>query len=283
LEVTAEGPFLATIVAKFHHADSRITLTWTLGAGEANLRLNVDVRWLEHGSQEKGTPRLSLSLPLNIVSPVATAEIPFGNVERHEIPGRTMPCVRYFAINGSCGSVTIANDGLSNYALEHGTATIHLLRSSYDPDPLPEIGDHSWNLTLTPSPQSFSAAKAHQQAVNLNHPLRWTITDGHPGRLPATSGPILTSSPRTAITQVKPAEDGKGIILRVQELAGVSGQTQIDLDPTIWGTISSATAVDLLERPCGEGPVSHQGQSITATLAAHSILSIRVTTIQKIV
>jgi alpha-mannosidase len=276
LEVTAEGPFLATIVAKFHHADSRITLTWTLGAGENHLRLNVEVRWLEHGSQEKGTPRLSLSLPLNIVSPVATAEIPFGTIERHEKPGRTMPCVRYFAVNGSCSSVTIANDGLSNYALEADGATIHLLRSSYSPDPLPEISDHTWNLTLAPSPEGFSAAKAHQQAVNLNHPLRWTITDGHPGRLPATSSDILTCTPKAAITQVKPAEDGKGIILRIQELAGLDGKFQIDLDPAVWGTISAATPVDLLERPCSEGPVLHQSQSITASLTAHGILSIRV-------
>ncbi len=276
LEVVAEGPHLASIVARYRHGDSRIALTWSLGAGAATLQLGVEARWLEHGSSGKGTPRLSLRLPLNITNPVATAEIPFGTLERHEPAGRTMPCLRHVGVGGSNGSMIVANDGLSNYALDKEGLTIHLLRSSYEPDPLPEIGDHAWTLILAPSPDKYAPEAAHRLGVNLNHPLRWTLTDAHPGRLPAASTAVLHAKPDTAtVTQVKPAEDGDGIIIRLQELAGKTGEINVHLDPTVWGTLRSVSAVDLLERAIADGQARHSKTTCTVLLSARSILSLR--------
>ncbi len=326
IEILQHGPYLAVIQAVFRHRDSRITLTWTLAGGENRLRLKVETRWLERGSAELGTPRLSLRFPLGLSddgsSPLATAEIPFGSLERpsgcswgsaggalrgqaapgqtrtwdgeadpsgaagtphsgevlrkREPKGRTLPTLRRVAVRGRDAGAVLANDGISNYALETDALVVHLLRATWDPDPLPEIGDHAWNFLFQVGTK-LAPELPHRLGVEANHALRWAVTDAHAGRLAGTSPTVTACTPaHVAVTQLKPAEDGDGVIIRVQELIGTAATARVHLDAAAWGAIAAAVPVDLLERPLAGATAAIDGEGFTFAIGAWAIVSVRV-------
>ncbi len=280
IEILQHGPYLAVIQAVFRHGDSRITLTWTLAGGEDRLRLKVETRWVERGSAEIGTPRLSLRFPLALSddgsAQLATAEIPFGSLEHHEPKGRTLPTLRRVAVRGRDGGAVLANDGISNYALDADALVVHLLRATWDPDPLPEIGDHAWNF-LVQVGTKLAPELPHRLGVEANHALRWAVTDAHAGRLPGTSPTVTACTPaHVVVTQLKPAEDGDGVIIRLQELVGMSATARIHLDAAAWGAIAAAVPVDLLERPLAGVTTAIDGDGFTLAIGAWAIASVRV-------
>ncbi len=84
-------------------------------------------------------------------------------------------------------------------------------------------------------------------------PLLTAIAEGDAGKLPATQ-PGLQISPRgVKVTALGPNPDGEGLILRLWELAGRSGECKVQL-PLDLG-IRSAQPVDLRGRPTGK-PIS---------------------------
>ena len=251
-EISQPGPVRAGFRAKLRWGDTTATAVWTLDAASDRLHLRIEARWLMTGSYATTIPRLVLRLPTCLADGVLTHEIPHGALTRREEPGRPMPTLRWLRADGASGSLLIANDGVHAQSIDRGTIALDLLRASCDPDPLPEIGDHAWEFTLRPgAPRDDATSRC--DGVTLAHPLRALLDRAHPGDLPAASGDLITAPAGVMVAAVKPAEDGKGLIVRLLNCREAAAAASVQLHPLLH---RPATPCDLLERPTATGPLA---------------------------
>ncbi|MFQ6096557.1 MAG: glycoside hydrolase family 38 C-terminal domain-containing protein, partial [Armatimonadota bacterium] len=82
--------------------------------------------------------------PLALDEPVARYEVPFGAVDRAEHNGMEVPALRWAQVRGRIGDARagalLLNDCKNGHSLTDNVLRIGLIRGTYDPDPMPEIG-----------------------------------------------------------------------------------------------------------------------------------------------
>jgi len=255
-EISQPGPVRAAFRAKLRWGDTTATAVWTLDAGSDRLHLRLEARWLMVGSYATTIPRLVLRLPTRLHDGVLTHEIPHGALTRREEPGRPMPTLRWLRADGSGGSMLVANDGVHAQSIDCGTIALDLLRASCDPDPLPEIGDHAWEFSLRPGAPADDADSL-SDGLRLAHPLRALLDRAHAGDLPAVSGNLVTTAAGTTVAALKPAEDGKGLVVRLQNHRDAAAAAAVTLSPLLCA--GTATPCDLLERPVSDAKLAKLG------------------------
>ena len=170
-------------------------------------------------------------------------------------PDQEVPALRWAKLAGRCGetpaALLVVNDCKHGHACAGSTLRVNLIRSSYDPDPLPEIGHHDMAFGLEPVAADFSVADATRRAQAFNAPLLPVATTVHDGRLPPTLGLIDLQGQDVVLSGVKLAEKDKGMIVRLYETAGADTKAAVVLASQIAAPVD-ACAVDLMERPLKE-------------------------------
>ena len=279
---TAQGPYLTAVAVDLRLRESTFTVTFELRAAEGCLHLKIDGNWLEHGSPERGVPVLRLNIPLALAGAKGTYEIPFGAIERPECThGEEVPALRWARIDGKVGKTTsgclLLNDCKHGHSLDGNALRLTLIRSAYEPDPLPEIGGHRIRLALAPFAGTMTAAEATRRAVVLNQALRLVGTDIHAGDLPTTASFLRVAPESVVLSGIKQAEDGHGLILRLYETAGAPATAELRFDTERFGAVAAATEVDLMERPLAASTAESTGATVRVRVPALGIASVRAT------
>jgi alpha-mannosidase len=150
-----------------------------------------------------------------------------------------------------------------------------LIRSSYEPDPLPEIGRHDVQIALMPFQGTGNTADFSRVARSLNHPLRIIGTDRHEGRFPTTGSMISVSPENLVISTLKPGADESSLILRVYETAGKSVRAVVRLNPALVPVVRKAEMVDLTEHPV-PGNVGIKGNTLSFPVPAYGLATIAI-------
>ncbi len=197
-------------------ASSDLKLTYELRAGDPRLHLYLQVTWMERGGPDVGTPVLRLALPFSFASaakgPRVYYEIPFGSIERTLQHGEEVPALRWAAVEagdpGKRVACALFNDSKYGHSFLDGQLGLTLLRSSFNPDPLPEIGQHEVRCALCCLPAPFDAAAAARAASAFDQELAVVSTSRHKGRLAPTAGLVRVEG--GVLSGLKAAEDGAG-------------------------------------------------------------------------
>lgn len=267
------GPYKATMDVRLRVNASDLTLTYELRAGDPTLYLHIRGVWCERGTPEVGIPVLRFSVPLNLPQPEMHYEIPFGAIQRDERGGMEVPALRWAAITTAEGGCLLLNDSKHGHSCADGRLNLTLIRSSYDPDILPEIGQHEIHLGLRPVGR-YDATAAIEAARAFNHELRVVNTDAHPGRLPLSAGLVTCRGTGVVLDSIKRAEDGDGLIVRLHETAGTAATATIQCSELL-GTLKSVCGTDLMERELPKSTCKARSNRFTARLPACGILSLR--------
>jgi alpha-mannosidase len=280
-KLTANGPHLGRAEFGLSVSQSTFTLRYELRDRDPNLYLTLDGTWFERGTPQTGVPNLSIAFPFALTDARGRYEIPFGAIDRAPT-GDEVPALRWAAVAGRIGrrraGCLLANDSKHGHSLDGGTLRLTLIRSSYDPDPLPEVGEHTIRLALSPFAGELSDAEAIRRGGVLNRPLAVVGTDVHPGRLGPT-GRFLAVEPQHAeLSSLKKAEDGDGIVVRVYETAGKKTAARIRVDPGLLGPLEDATEIDILERPVQPSGLTRRGNTVTVPVPAFGIATVRLRT-----
>jgi alpha-mannosidase len=280
LAVETSNPYVATLVAKAKVRDSDLTLRYSLKASEPWLGVEVEANWLERGGPEVGTPQLRMRFPTRLEGAKARYEIPYGSIVRGLAQGEEVPALRFAdafgSLQGRPAGLLLLNDSKHGHSLEGATLALTLLRSSYEPDPLPEIGTHSMQMALVPHGGTLSVAEMTRLGVAFNHPLQVVATDVHSGRLAATGSALASVSPADVVVgAVKRAEADGSIVIRLLETAGKATTARLDLAPLL-GTPTAAEEVDFLERRVAKGTARLAARSVSVDVPAHGVASVRV-------
>jgi alpha-mannosidase len=281
VDLIQAGPHTAIVkvVAKVT-ADSTFTVHYDLTAGSPNLAIAVDGTWLERGRNDTFIPRLAIRFPFAIQGAKARYEVPYGSLARTEPAGREVPALRWAEVagqvGGKSGGCAVLNDCKYGHSLDGSTLRINIVRSSYEPDPLPEIGQQQARFALAPFTGEASAADLIRLGAAFNHPLQTVVAPIHGGELPSAVSAASCAPANVIVTQLKRAEDSNDLVFRLLETAGKATTAAITLDAKTFGRVASATEADVLERPAAGSTAKATGTGFEVALGAHGIATVKV-------
>jgi len=276
----ANGLHKVSFEAKLRIRESDFTIVYELRAADPRLHIHVAGTWFQRGTSGTGIPSLRLAIPLALDQARGAYEIPFGAQERRYNRGQEVPALQWAAVSGKAGNkkagVLLLNDSKHGHSLDGSTLRLTLIRASYDPDPLPEIGSHDIHLALEPFSGELDVAKAIRRGRVFNHPLQVIGTDVHPGKLPAHLSMVSLDSASCVLSSLKKAHHGDALVLTFFEPAGKAQTLTAEFDSKLFGKLKSAVEVDLIERPMKKNNARVDGQKVCLKIPAHGIASVLV-------
>ncbi len=282
LQVLHQGPHLAAVRLTGKHNDSDYALTIGVAAGKRDVEFTLDVNWLERGDPATGVPTLRASFPLDIVEGQATFEIAAGTIERPG-DGEEAPALNWVDVTGErtgdetqALGATLLNDCKYGHQCFEDAIRLTLLRSSYDPDPLPEIGRHSIRFALVPHFGVFQAQDAVRAGYAFNHPLVVVGTTVHEGPAPTESAMLELRTPNVMVSGVKKAEDSEALIVRLYEFEGQETEAKVWIHEEVVAPDAPVVETDLLEQPLLTNTARMKDSVLTVKVPAFGITTVKV-------
>ncbi|HET6487515.1 MAG TPA: glycoside hydrolase family 38 C-terminal domain-containing protein [Spirochaetia bacterium] len=257
-------------------ASSRLKATVSLDRGSAALCWSVECEWLELGRKGEGVPQLNFFLPLAAESKNFRYDVPFGTADRAPVDMDLPANSWVLAVPKKAGhkSVLLVADQKHAFRCIDNSVSLTLLRSSYDPDPYPELGLHRFSFSVEVTEGSSSARVARRAQVRA-HALTCVSGTIHAGALPLSQGFLEAEEGSAICSAVKMAEDSEagGVVVRLYETDGRKGAATL----RFFCAPSGAQAVDLNEKPLADGPaVSVKGSSVSVEMEPHAVTTILV-------
>jgi alpha-mannosidase len=272
VELVEKGPL---------HAVIRVTRTWqsskfvqdiTLAAGSDQIDVVNDIDWHETHVL------LKAAFPLAATSDKATYEVPYGAIERATTRNNTwekaqfeVPALRWADLGNGQHGFSLLNESKYGYDDEGNTLRLSLLRSPTWPDPEADRGHHHFSYAVYPHAGDWKQAMTVRHGYEYNYKLAAIQVESHTGSLPAMYSYASVKPENVVLTALKKAEDENGLIFRVYESAGKSGDVQIHVPKGATG----ATVTNLMEKSEGS-ELKLTGDTVTAAIHPWEILTIRV-------
>jgi alpha-mannosidase len=275
LEVMQSGPNVAAVRLTGRHNDSEYRLVISLATGSRQVEFALDVNWLERGDPQTGVPTLRASFPLAVRNARANFEIACGSIER-PANGEEAPALMWADLSGDDAGATLVNDSKYGHRISESAIRLTLLRSSYDPDPLPEIGRHQIRYALIPHDGPFDTGGAIRAGYAFNHPVIPVGTTAHAGTLPAEASALEILTPNVMLSGLKQAEDSEALIVRLYEFEGKTTEAKVRLSSVLADADSPAVETDLLERPLNGSTAKMEGDVLTVTVPAFGVATVKV-------
>lgn len=210
---------------------------------------------------------------VNVLSNKASYEIQFGAIERPTHwntsydKARFEVCGHKWADLSEGGyGVSLLNDCKYGYDIKDNCMRITLLRAPVDPDPTADRGIHEFCYSLMPHAGDFRQGETVNAGYELNVPLKAVV-----GRSMDYRGAYARISRKNVIIDtIKYAEDGRGIIIRVYESAGIRGNTCISL----LDAPNQVYECNLMEEP--EKQIQTDGNSFSFHIKPYEIKTFRI-------
>ncbi|OWW04075.1 alpha-mannosidase [Rhizobium sp. R72] len=246
LDVIENGPhrIAIRIVRTWRH--SRITQVLSLGANSRRLDIETELDWHDRRAF------LRTETSVAVRNGRATYECAYGVVERPTHSNTSWdaamfeaPAHRFADLSEPGFGVAILNDAKYGHSVRDNVLGLSLLRSPIYPDPLADEGLQSFTYALMPHEGTWYDGGVRDEAEDLNQPLLATPVKG---RATGSWQPLGISGIEAALSAIKPAEEGDGLIVRVYEPAGRRGALELKL-PSNW---RNQGPVSILEEPLSD-------------------------------
>ncbi|MBN2146220.1 MAG: alpha-mannosidase [Anaerolineales bacterium] len=265
------GPLRWTIEITRRILNSTCTQRISLRRNSPRLDFDTRIDWRERHIL------LKVAFPVDILSPLATHEIQWGNVQRPTHRNTSWDWARFETCahkwvdlsEGGYG-VSLLNDCKYGHDIQENVIRLSLLRSPTLPDPEADQGEHRFLYSLLPHADGWEAVTA-AEAYAINDPvISYPVTS--PTTRQALEAPvslIQASSPHIIIETIKRAEDGAGYIVRLYESQRRRGAVTLHTAFPLAG----AYQCNLLEENQCELP--HQANQVNLTVRPYEILTLR--------
>ena len=245
---------------------SRLEVTVSLDAHEPMLRFDAAVRWQEIGTPETFFPQLNFFMPVAYDYDTIRYDVPMGAVDRPPMD-MDVPAQSYgMPLCADGAPLMLISDSKYGYRGAAEGLGLTLIRSSADPDPWPEVGAHRVRMAIALGQGSKTENAVRAQAFCRG--LLVAAARVHGGSLPSAQS-LLELSPNVALSAVKQAEDGSGIVVRFCELEGSAGRGWVRL----FRAPVSASLVNVLEQPV-PGRATVEGDTVRFDCRAHGVGSV---------
>lgn len=266
--VTETGPIRAALEIKRQYRRSTITQKIYFYHNSKRLDFDTHVDWHEQHIL------LKVAFPVDILSPTATFDIQWGNVERNTHRNTSWDWGRFETAaqkwadlsEGNYG-VALINDSKYGYDVLDNVLRLSLLKGPTMPDPIADQGEHIMTYSLLPHTGDWRNG-VPAEAYDVNDPVILRSVSNANGNIPAHHL-VSTNQKNVIIETVKQAEDGNGVIVRLYEgerhRGNVTLQTGFDLQ--------EAHLCNLLEE--NEAELSVENNSVTLSVRPYMIATVR--------
>ena len=269
--VVETGPVRAGLEFRRRFGDSTLVQKVYVYADVPRVDFETFVDWHERHAL------LKVAFPVTVLSPRATYEIQFGQIERATHRNTSwdyarfeVPAQRWADLSEGDYGVSLLNDCKYGYDIRDNVMRLSLLKSATSPDPEADQGEHHFTYSLYPHTGDWRCGTL-AQAADLNLPLgaRWEA--GHGGNLPATWSLVTADQDNLVIDTVKKAEDDDSLVIRLYEAMGRRGRGTLRFG----APVVAASECNLIED--GEEPVPHNGATIDVDYLPYEVRTFKVT------
>ena len=232
LKVIENGPLRAAIRVQSAYGDSDMTIDWLLTAGSRNIEARVTLNWHEK------LKMLKFSFPVDVETPKATYEIPYGFIVR-TADGKEEPGQRWIDVTGQQGAgaygLTVFNDAKYGYSINENDMRITVTRSApyahHGPGKLADMdpdnkcywqdqGIQTMRLLLTPHKGSWQDINAPHIAEEFIAPPVVVYQGIHGGKMSKSGSYMSVDAPNVIVAAIKMSESGNNGIIRIVETMG---------------------------------------------------------------
>jgi alpha-mannosidase len=245
LEVVETGPHHAGLRLTRYYRASRITQTLGLAANGRRLDIATEIEWRDRHVL------LRTLTPAAVRARTATFECAHGVIERPTHRNTSWEAAMFEAVAhrfldiGEPGfGVALLNDAKYGHSALGNVLGMSLVRSPVYPDPLADEGVQNFTYALMPHAGDWREGRVREEAEDLNQPL---LVARAAGLAEAVLTPLGVAGATAALSTLKRAEVGEGLILRVHEPAGARGPIALSL-PVGW---RASGPLNLMEEPSG--------------------------------
>lgn len=272
------GPLQQNFTYEVPSGPSKITVTVSLAAGSKALEYAVEADWHEIGRPGEGVPQLNFILPAAYPAQSYRYDIPFGCIDRQslamDVPASSWGMVVPQADKPALQLVTSGNQGFRGC---QDALAITLLRSSFDPDPYPELGIHRLKFAICVAPNSASNRALGAAAFDYTHPLDvYSGAGSSPDQaslLALESNAVLVSCIKAPEESASEAGAGSELIIRLYEANGAQAESVLRFARPVL----AAAWVDAHEIPTGEsGSIVIDGSFVRFTIQPYRQMTLRV-------
>ncbi len=272
--VEENGPLRATVEIRRRILHSGYVQRISLSHNSPRLDIETTIDWRERHIM------LKVAFPVDILSPTATYEIQWGNVERPTHRNTSWDWARFETCaqkwvdlsEGDYG-VSLLNDCKYGHDIHHNVMRISLLRSPTMPDPEADQGTHHFVYSLLPHAKRWNETTV-AAAYALNDP---PLAVGSQRNAAATRAPkpsllssfVRVDAPNVVIETVKRAEDGNGVIVRLYETQRRRGEVTL----TAGFPLAAAWRANLLEEV--QESLRCSGPQVTYLIKPYEIVTLR--------
>ena len=260
VEVVEAGPVRAALRVQHRFGASTLEQFIRFHARSPRLDFVTRVDW--HESHKL----LKVAFPADLNNPRATYEVPFGHVERSvhtntswETARFEVPAMKWADLSEPGWGLSLLNDGKHGHDVFEGALRLSLLRAPKRPDTEADVGPQEFTYSLWLHAGDFRQGGTVRAAYELNQPLRAVSVGRHEGDLPPSESALAVEGEGVVVETLKPAEDGKGLIVRAYEAYGQRHAARIRFG----FPAARAEETDLVERPLKNVPVKDQAIAFT--------------------
>ncbi len=234
-----------------------------------SLNYIVDCEWLEVGKPDKGIPQLNFTVPFSYKCEDYKYGIAFGSIDRKENTD-DRPGIGYVTATRNTGSkIAVHAKTKYGFVCVNDSISIDLIRSSYDPDPHPELCNHHMEFSVQVLSENVSVPE--KESLIYRHPLSFISGKIQKGELAPKGSYLALDASNVYISAVKLSQDQTGMILRLYNVSGNEEKATVILN----SNIKQAFNVDLDEDKV-DGVVEYTDNKLYITLGAYSVESIKV-------
>jgi alpha-mannosidase len=301
VKVIENGPVRACVETVKAWGKSRFIERTYIYRSYPRIVYDMEVHWLETGSDSTDSPMLRALFPLAIQNPGFYCQVPFDVVQRpidgiingKDAPsylksqsgiygvspeindGQEVPAQKWVDVSDGQTGIALLNNSKYGHSYHNGDLRITLMRAAGNPDIYPNLG--KFNITYALYPHSgdwkngaWKEGEDFNVPVYAAEPPSLALVKYHASR-PEEESFFSIDSPGVILSGIKQSEDGNELVVRLAEIYG----KETDLTLSIPVNASSVRRLNLIELPLQDSaqPVL-EGRDIRIKIKPHEIVTL---------
>jgi alpha-mannosidase len=238
IKTLEKGALRGIIRVTTTYGSSALTTDWLLYAGSRYIESRITLNWNEHLKMVK------FSFPVNIESPVATYETPFGFKVR-ATSGDEDPGQRWIDVTGiSSGTMyglAVINNAKYGYSVHGNDMRISVIRSAvyahHNPRVLDMNAEHIWQdqgihtfrMQIIPHKDSWQKSNIARKTEEFLSPAVAIYQGIHVGSMPKAGSFLSVDNENIIVSAIKQSEEGDDLIIRCIETSGSDATATLNL------------------------------------------------------